>query len=246
MSEPAIRGTDPDDDLTRFASVDSWVFDLDDTLYSISPELGALFDDRMRSFIEREIGLTPSEASHLQHDLFRRHGATARGLMIEHGSRPDEFLEYVHDVDHSMITPDPVLSALIGQLPGRRYVLTNSPLSHATQAIERIGIGDHFADVFDFASFGGHAKPSRNVYDALVAKTGASPERTAMFEDIARNLVEPQKLGMATVLVVPPHTRDVFRGDWDLEAGSHPAVDYVTEDLRGFLAAVVGEIAPGN
>ena len=224
MTEMAIRGTDPDDDLSRFASVDSWVFDLDDTLYSISSELAALFDGRMRSFIQREIGLPPDEATALQHDLFRRHGATARGLMIEHGIQPDAFLEYVHDVDHSMIVPDPSLADLIGKLPGRRYILTNSPLSHATQAIERIGIASHFADVFDFASFDGHAKPSRQVYDALVARTGATPARTAMFEDIVRNLVEPQRLGMATVLVVPPQTRTIFRGEWDLEAGSHPAV----------------------
>lgn len=246
MTEIAIRGTDPDDDLSRFAAIDTWVFDLDDTLYAISPELGAVFDERMRSFIEREIGLSPDKATALQHDLFRRHGATARGLMIEHGIQPDAFLEYVHDVDHATITPDPILADLMGKLPGRRFVLTNSPLSHATQTIDRIGITAHLSDVFDFASFGGHTKPSRQVYDALVERTGATPARTAMFEDIVRNLVEPQKLGMATILVVPPHMRDIFRGEWDVEAGSHPAVDYVTEDLRGFLSSVLAEIAPGN
>ena len=246
MNQAPLRGIDPDDDLSRFAAIDAWVFDLDDTLYSIAPELAALFDGRMRSFIEREIGLSPEEASRLQNDLFRRHGATARGLFIEHGVKPDDFLEYVHDVDHSLIEPDPVLAEAIGRLPGKRYVLTNSPLSHATRAIEQIGATAHFTEVFDFASLGGHAKPNPKVYEALVAEIGALPERTAFFEDIARNLTEPQRLGMTTVLVVPPSTRELFRGDWDLEAGSRPTTDFVTENLRGFLTAVLAKINPAD
>lgn len=237
-------GTDPDDDLARFAAIDSWVFDLDDTLYSIGPELAAAFDGRMRSFIEREVGLDAEEASRLQHDLFRRHGATARGLMIEHGIRPDDFLDYVHDVDHSLIEPDPELVAAIAALPGKRYVLTNSTQRHAELTIERLGAAEHITDIFDFRRSGSHAKPHRQAYENLIAETGAVATRTAMFEDIARNLIEPQRLGMTTVLVVPPRTRDLFRADWDLEAGDRPAVDFITEDLRGFLGAVLGEIAP--
>jgi putative hydrolase of the HAD superfamily len=242
VNEAVPSGTDPDDDLRAFEPIDAWVFDLDDTLYSIGPELAALYDGRMRGFIEREIGLGPEEASRMQHDLFERHGATARGLFVEHGIQPDEFLEYVHDIDHALIEPDPALSKLIGELPGRRYVLTNSPISHATRAIEQIGMAAHLTDVFDFASFGGYTKPDRRVYDAFIAATGALPKCTAMFEDVARNLVEPQRLGMISVLVAPPRTRELFRADWDLEAGSHPAVDFVTDDLRGFLTSVLAEI----
>ncbi len=247
MSEAAIRpGTDPDDDLGRFAGIDSWVFDLDDTLYAIGPELAALFDDRMRSFIERAVGVGPREASAMQEDLFRRHGATARGLMIEHGVQPDDFLDYVHDVDHSTIEPDPKLMAVIAALPGKHYILTNSPRRHAERTIERLGATDHFADIFDFASSGSHAKPHRHAYENLIAKTGAVPARSAMFEDIAGNLVEPQALGMTTVLVVPPRTRTLFRGSWDLEAGARPAVDFITDHLTGFLTAVLAGIAPAN
>lgn len=240
------RGTDPDDDFGRFVNIDTWIFDLDDTLYAIGPELAAVFDGRMRSFIERHLGLGTEEAARLQNDLFKRHGATARGLMIEHGIKPDAFLEYVHDVDHSLIEPDPVLAEAIGRLPGRRFVLTNSPLSHANQAIDRIGAAAHFTEIFDYASLDGHAKPSPKVYELLVEAIGAPPERMAFFEDIARNLAEPQRLGMTTVLVVPPRTREVFRGDWDLEAGSRPKVDFITENLRGFLTSVLAEIAPAD
>ena len=246
MSDGSVdrAGTDPDDDLSPFAEIDDWVFDLDDTLYTMSPEMAVEFDGRMRAFIAREIGLSPEEASRLQHDLFRRHGATARGLMIEHGVTPDAFLDYVHDVDHAVIPPDPKLVQAIAGLPGRRYVLTNSPKRHAERVIEQLGAEGVFEGIFDFVRSGHQAKPSPEAYSRLVADSGIIPRKTAMFEDMVRNLEEPTRLGMTTVLVVPTKSRNLFRGDWDLEAGPEPRVDYVTEDLAGFLAAVLGEIAP--
>ncbi len=240
------RGVDPDDDLGRFGAIDAWIFDLDDTLYSISPQLGAMFDARMRSFIMEAVGLGEDEARVLQKDLFDRHGATARGLMIEHGVAPDDFLDYVHDVDHGSIAPDPRLSEAIAALPGRRFVLTNSPRRHAERVLEQIGADAHFEEIFDFVRSGRQSKPHPDVYDRIVAETGVAPGTTAIFEDMARNLVEPQRLGMTTVLVVPPRTRTLFRGDWDLEAGPHPAADFITEDLAGFLGAVYAEIERAN
>jgi putative hydrolase of the HAD superfamily len=56
-----------------------------------------------------------------------------------------------------------------------------------------------------------------------------------MFEDLARNLVVPHQLGMATVLVVPDGTREVVREDWELEGRDAAHVDHVTDDLTGFL-----------
>jgi putative hydrolase of the HAD superfamily len=231
-------GLDPDDDLSPFSAVTNWVFDLDDTLYAQSPELAAIYDERMRTFIARELGVAPAEAERLQDDLYNRYGATVRGLMTEHGVTPDAYLEYVHDVDHSTITPNPELVAAIAALPGSRYVLTNSPMVHAERVLARLGMAGLFNDVFDFARGGHHAKPNRAVYDLLLRETGADPRKTAIFEDLARNLREPQNLGMVTVLVLPPGTRDLFRANWDLEGGPDPAADFLTENLAAFLTAV--------
>lgn len=217
----------------------SWVFDLDDTLYAMTPELAALYDFRMTDFIAREIGLPFEEAARLREQLYHRYGATVRGLMTEHGITPDAYLAYVHDVDHASIKPNPRLAALISQLPGPRYVLTNSPVDHARRVLSRLGMSDAFDDVFDIARAGHQAKPSRVVYDLLIGETGVDPSATAIFEDLARNLVEPQALGMTTVLVLPPGTRELFRANWDLEGGPNPAADFLTEDLAGFLEAVL-------
>ena len=60
-----------------------------------------------------------------------------------------------------------------------------------------------------------------------------------MFEDLARNLEVPHALGMVTVLVVPEGQREVFREDWDLEGRDAAHVDYVTDDLAGFLRSIM-------
>jgi len=234
-------GVDPDDDFSPFGRIAVWVFDLDDTLYAPTPELAAIYDERMRSFIRRELKLSAEEADRVRQDLYGRYGATVRGLMTEHGVSPDAYLAYVHDIDHTAIAPNPELADAIAALPGPRYVLTNSPLHHAEKVLARLGMTDLFAGIFDFARSGQFAKPHPNVYARLIAETGADPARTALFEDLARNLIEPRRLGMTTVLVLPPGTREVFLADWDLEKGPEPAADYMTENLAGFLRAVAEE-----
>ena len=69
--------------------------------------------------------------------------------------------------------------------------------------------------------------------------TGVDPTRAAMFEDLARNLEVPKALGMATVLVVPHGTREVLTEDWEMEGRDAPHVEFVTDDLAGFLEAVL-------
>ena len=62
-----------------------------------------------------------------------------------------------------------------------------------------------------------------------------------MFEDVARNLELPHALGMTTVLVVPVRAREAHRESWELE-GRHAAyVDYVTDDLVGFLEDIAAQ-----
>jgi putative hydrolase of the HAD superfamily len=89
--------------------------------------------------------------------------------------------------------------------------------------------------VFDIAAADLNPKPMPQVYHRFLARHGVDPARSAMFEDLARNLEVPHALGMTTVLVVPEGTREVFREDWELEGRDQPHVDHVTDDLAGFL-----------
>jgi putative hydrolase of the HAD superfamily len=221
-----------------FSIVDTWVFDLDNTLYP-HHLLWQQVDDRIRSYVAKFLKVTADEAFKVQKEYYKRYGTTMRGLMTEHGLDPDDYLDYVHEIDHSPLQPNPVLGAAIAQLPGRKLILTNGTKKHADAVMKRLEIDHHFEDVFDIVAAELEPKPSAVTYDRFLAKHGVDPTKAAMFEDLARNLEAPHALGMTTVLVVPDGQRDVFRETWELEGREERHVDHVTDDLAGFLRQAV-------
>jgi putative hydrolase of the HAD superfamily len=233
-SRPAPRG---------FAHVDTWVFDLDNTLYPHHLNLWHQVDVRIRDYIARFLDVTHDEAFRVQKDYYRRYGTTLRGMMIEHGMKPDDFLDYVHQIDHTPIQPDPALGRALERLQGRKLILTNGTRTHADAVMRRLQVHEHFEDVFDIVAGELEPKPLPQTYDRFLARHAVDPRRSALFEDLARNLEVPHALGMTTVLVVPEKTREVFREDWELTGRDDPHVDHVTDDLAGFLHELT---APGQ
>jgi putative hydrolase of the HAD superfamily len=228
-----------------FDAVETWVFDLDNTLYPHHLNLWQQVDVRIRDYIVGFLNVTHDEAFRLQKDYYRRYGTTMRGLMEEHGLDPDKFLAVVHEIDHSPLTPDPVLGAAIASLDGRKLILTNGTRQHAETVMRRLEIDQHFEDVFDIVAADLEPKPRPQVYDRFLKRHGVDPAKAALFEDLARNLEVPHALGMTTVLVVPSGTREVFREEWELAGRDSPHVDHVTDDLAGFLRGIAAQRAGG-
>jgi putative hydrolase of the HAD superfamily len=225
-----------------FGHIETWVFDLDNTLYPHHLNLWQQVDDRIRNYIAGFLGMTYDEAFRKQKDFYRRYGTTMRGMMIEHGMDPDGFLDYVHQIDHSPVQPNPALGVALARLPGRKLILTNGTRTHADAILARLAIAHHFEDVFDILAGELEPKPFPQTYDRFLARHGVDAAKAAMFEDLARNLEVPHALGMTTVLVVPERTRDVVRENWELEGRDAPHVDHVTDDIVSFLAGIA--IAP--
>lgn len=221
-----------------FRHVDTWVFDLDNTLYPHHLNLWQQVDVRIRDYIVAFLKISHEEAFRLQKDYYRRYGTTMRGLMEEHGLQPDEFLEIVHQIDHSPLQPNPALGAAIAELPGRKFILTNGTLHHANAVMRRLGISEHFDDVFDIRAAEFEPKPRPVVYQRFLARSRVDPGNAAIFEDLARNLEVPHALGMITVLVVPEGARVVLREEWELAGRDSAHVDHVTDDLAGFLRGI--------
>ncbi len=218
-----------------FAHIETWIFDLDNTLYPHHLNLWQQVDERIRHYIAGFLRISHDEAFHVQKDYYKRYGTSMRGLMTVHGMQPDDFLDFVHQIDHSPLEPNAPLGQAIEKLPGRKLILTNGTRRHADAVLARLELDRHFDDVFDIVAAELEPKPSRQTYDRFVKAFDVEPSRAAMFEDLARNLVVPHALGMTTVLVVPEHAREVFREDWELEGRDAPHVDHVTDDLAAFL-----------
>jgi putative hydrolase of the HAD superfamily len=212
----------------RLAHIDAWVFDLDNTLYPASANLFAQIDVRIKAFIAEALKVDPDEAFVLQKKYYREFGTSLRGLMLNHGVEPDAFLDYVHDIDHAVLAPNPALNAALKALPGRKLVYTNGSTYHAEQTLIRLGIAAHFAEIFDIRASRYIPKPDPGAFADFIAKHVIAPERAAMFEDLPRNLKPAVDLGMTGVWVRHPETR-LF----DNEDTSH--CHFVTDDLTAWL-----------
>ena len=222
-----------------FGKIETWIFDLDNTLYPHHLNLWQQVDDRIRAYIVDFLKVPPDEAFRVQKDYYKRYGTTMRGLMTEHGLKPDDFLDFVHKIDHSPLEPNPALGAALSSLAGRKLILTNGTRKHADAVMQRLAVHEHFEDVFDIIAAELEPKPSKKTYERFLKLHNVDPSKAAMFEDLARNLEAPHALGMTTVLVVPEGHREVFREEWELTGRDAPHVDHVTDDLTGFLETVV-------
>ncbi len=223
--------------------VESWVFDLDNTLYPAGCHLFSQIDARMTDFIRQTTGAPHEEARRLQKYYYVKYGTTLSGMMAEHRISPDDFLSFVHDIDFSVVPADPALRAAVEALPGRRYVFTNGSVAHATRVLQRIGIDGLFDDIFDIRAAAWTPKPHRVTYERFLDATRVRPGEAAMFEDLPHNLEAAHALGMTTVLVAadadwfadePEDKRPARPGD---AAPDH--VHHVTDDLAGFLTSAL-------
>jgi len=221
-----------------FDHIDTWVFDLDNTLYPHHVNLWQQVDARIGEFVSAWLKVSREEARRIQKDYYRRFGTTMRGMMTLHGVRADDYLAYVHKIDHSPLEPNPAMGAAIAGLPGRKLILTNGSVEHVAKVLERLGLTSHFDAVFDIIAAELEPKPAPRTYRKFLDLHHVDPAKSAMFEDLARNLVVPHELGMTTVLVVPDGSKEVVREDWELEGREASHVDHVTDNLAGFLQAL--------
>ena len=226
-----------------FAHIDTWVFDLDNTLYPASCRLFDQIDVKMGNFVSKLLNIEYPQAKLRQKEMFYKYGTTLRGLMTEHGVTPDDFLDYVHDIDHSPVPANRQLDAALHGLPGRKLIFTNGTVAHAEKVLARIGITHHFGDIFDIVHADFIPKPEMRPYTKFVARTGITPTTSAMFEDIARNLEAPHALGMTTVLVVSPENRDAEHLNRATGGTAQDHIHHITADLAGFLEGLVAQKA---
>jgi putative hydrolase of the HAD superfamily len=212
----------------RFAHVDDWIFDLDNTLYPASTRLFDLIDTRMTAYVGGVLGCDPIEARRKQKEYFRDHGTTLAGLMKHHGVQPKHFLDDVHAIELDRVAPNEKLNRALERLPGRRFLFTNGDADYAGRVLAAIGIGDHFHGLVDIHACDYLPKPDAYGYRLLVDRFGIDPARAVLVEDMAKNLRPAKALGMTTVWV----DNGSDHGDHDAD---FTAIDHVITDVGEWL-----------
>jgi len=182
-------------------SIDTWLFDMDNTLYPASANLFAQIDRKMEAYVGNLLGLSTAEARAVQKRYFHEHGTTLRGLMLSHNVEPTHFLDYVHDIDMGVLTPDPRLPAALARLPGRKIIFTNGDVAYANRVLAALQIDHCFEAIHDIHAMAYHPKPDARAYSGLCERFGIAPEAALFADDMAHNLMPAKALGMLTVWV---------------------------------------------
>ena len=219
-----------------FRHIDAWVFDLDNTLYRADCNLFEQIDRRMTVYIAQLLSMPEADAKRIQKIYYRDHGTTLSGLMRVNGIDPEAFLDFVHDIDLSVLHVDESLTRAIAKLPGRKFVFTNGCHNHAVRILERVGLTDLIDDIWDIRTIAYTPKPDIAAYETVIAKSGLAPRTAAMFEDVARNLVPAHTLGMTTVWLNNNSVWSKQGPEFPLVTSEH--IHHEITDLAQFLHSI--------
>ena len=213
--------------------IDTWIFDLDNTLYSADSGIFQQVHKLMGKFIVEHLNVNINEAKNIQRKYYKKHGTTLKGLMDNHGIDPDSFLEEVHKLDYSIVNPNLKLAKNLENLNGKKFIFTNASKKHADIILDKLQIANLFEGIFDIKMANYIPKPEIQTYEKLIETYNINPNKTIMFDDIAKNLVPASKIGFTTVWIDVGHEN--FSDDI---ASSKKYLDHQTKDLSNWLSNI--------
>ena len=216
-----------------YNKIDTWIFDLDNTLYSADSGIFQQVHKLMGKFIVEHLNVNINEAKNIQRKYYKKHGTTLRGLMDHHGIDPDSFLEEVHNLDYSIVSPNLKLAKNLENLNGKKIIFTNANKKHADIILDKLQITNLFEGIFDIKMANYIPKPEIQTYEKLIETYNINPNKTIMFDDIAKNLVPASKIGFTTVWIDVGHEN--FSDDI---ASSKKYLDHQTKDLSNWLSNI--------
>lgn len=211
-----------------FRKTTHWVFDLDNTLYTADSGLFQKIDVRMTQWIANSLNVDPEHANTLRLEYWHEYGTTLSGLMEQHAIDPEDYLDYVHDVDLSDIPVNTDLNKAIDALSGEKIVYTNGSRKHAKRVLNHLGLAMTFDAIYAIEDTGYIPKPQHEAYVQVFDKAKPYHQTSVMVEDTAKNLKVPHDLGLQTVWVQ----------NSDPMAVKDSGADYIlhrTESLHRFL-----------
>ena len=208
-----------------------WIFDLDNTLYSGQTQVFSEVDKKMSSFISKKLNVDLVKAKKIQKEYFYEYGTTLSGLMNHDDIDPQEFLEFVHDIDISWLPKDEILREELIKIKEKKIIFTNGSHAHVENVTKQLDIDGLFDGVFDITDANYVPKPHLNPYQELIKKFDLDPNQSILIEDIAHNLEQAKNLGMKTCWL---ENDEAFAK----KDANKPYIDYKIKNLPSFLQEI--------
>ena len=218
---------------TLQSRINTWIFDLDNTLYSADSGIFQQVHDLMGKYVSSYLNISIDEAKKIQREYYKEHGTTLKGMMDNHGVDPDHFLNEVHKLDYSIVGPDKDLNQQLEKLEGRKIIYTNANRQHVDDVLKRLDLTHMFKEIFDIKNANYIPKPEISPYQQIIKNFDIDTSSAIMFDDIAKNLVPAKNVGLTSVWVNVGYEN--FSDD---VANSKQYLDYETKNISNFLNQV--------
>ena len=215
-------------------SFQNWIFDLDNTLYDINLGLFKKISNRITDFIMSKYSIDIDQAKKIQKEYYLKYGLTLRGLIIEKKLEPEEFLNYVHDVEHPELKKNDQLISNIRILEGKKIIFTNATSKHAKNILKILELEDDFDQIIDIKDLEYIPKPDKRSYKKLLECLNLNKEnlnKTIFFEDTIKNLIPAKELGITTVWMKNSMNEKDFIKNFSL-------IDYSFNNLNEFFDTI--------
>ena len=215
-------------------SFQNWIFDLDNTLYDINLGLFKKISHRITDFIMSKYSLDIDQAKKIQKEYYLKYGLTLRGLIVEKKLEPEEFLDYVHDVEHPELEKNDQLISKIRILEGKKIIFTNATSKHAKKILKILELEHDFDQIIDIKDLEYIPKPDKRSYKKLLECLNLTKEnldKTIFFEDTVKNLIPAKELGITTVWMKNSINEKDFKKNFSF-------IDYSFNNLNDFLDTI--------
>ena len=215
-------------------SFQNWIFDLDNTMYDINLGLFKKISNRITDFIMSKYSLDIDQAKKIQKEYYLKYGLTLRGLIVEKKLEPEEFLDYVHDVEHPELEKNDQLISKIRLLEGKKIIFTNATSKHAKKILNILELEHDFDQIIDIKDLEYIPKPDKRSYKKLLECLNLNKEnldKTIFFEDTVHNLIPAKELGITTVWMKNSINEKDFIKNFNF-------IDYSFNNLNEFLDTI--------
>ena len=143
--------------MKNLKNIKNILFDLDGVLYQDLEAVFGQVSKKMTEYISKKLNLDLKKAKELQTNYFHKYNTSLNGLMIHHDIDPEDFLNYVHDIDLTFMKKDLVLRNELENLKTKKFIFTNGSKNHAKNMIkvwfsndEPINNIEKYKDVVDY------------------------------------------------------------------------------------------------
>lgn len=182
------------------------IWDLDNTLYRITPEFADTLDQVMAEALVYDLGidLPLDQCKAMVKDSYREYRDGGEIFYRDYNVSPQQLSECYHNRKPvEMIEPYVGLAEKLARIPLKQFVFTTSTRSASEKILRHIGLYDLFANNFySVEDFGVYKKnEDSDVYKKVCEKIGYDPKECIFVDDSYSNLEFAKEAGMTTVRI---------------------------------------------